>query len=82
MPPELTIPYHEEAQEKCVEVEGWEGPRFVPCSFVASDKKAEGLCACCGVGCGAQVGLSLSLGCRGLPYALTGMQGQTLPREL
>jgi len=57
MPPELPTPRQvEEAQEKRVEVEGWEGTSFVPCGFVVSDKKAEGVCACCGAGCGAHVG--------------------------
>lgn len=57
MPTELPAPHQEEvAQEKHVEVEGWEGARFVPCGFIAS-KKAEGVCACCGGCCEAQVGL-------------------------
>lgn len=44
-----------------MEVEGWDGTKFVPCGFVVSDKRAEGVCACCGEGCGAQVGSDLGM---------------------
>lgn len=51
MLPELPVPSQEErAQEKNMEVEGWDGTKFVPRGFVVSDKRAEGVWACCGGG--------------------------------